>query len=266
MFQKICHTLTVLLLSTSVFALNDDKQNVPSAIAKLSPAKLAQQLVPFNERLLKDKIFKTLGLEVKSARPTAMLGLAEIVTNQGLFYASFDGDFLVQGKLYGLGENVTNLTEQSLAKVRVEGINRFADGMIVYPAAEEKHVITVFTDITCGYCRKMHEQMDAYNDNGITIRYLPYPRAGVMDNAGGFTQGFKDLRSIWCNEDPNAALTKAKAGAGVALRICDKPVEEEFNFARQVGVNATPAIITSSGMMFPGYRTPDDLLRMLESM
>ena len=267
MFKKFSLAAAALAISYACFAFVGEKQESPVVAAKAkAPTATVAETASFDEKLLKEKIFATLGLQVKHASPTPMPGVAEVVTNQGLFYSSYDGGYLIQGKLWQLGANVTDLTEQSLAKVRVDGVNEFEGDMIVYPAKNEKHVVTVFTDITCGYCRKMHEQMDEYNENGITIRYLAYPRAGIKDRLGNLTQGFKDLRSVWCHEDPNTALTKAKAGSGVAQRICDKPIEEEFNFGRQVGVSGTPAIITSSGFMLPGYREPDALLQILESL
>ncbi|WP_286235009.1 bifunctional protein-disulfide isomerase/oxidoreductase DsbC [Thalassotalea sediminis] len=215
---------------------------------------------------LSEKLSKLIGLEVQSITPTPVDNLIEVLTDQGLFYASADGQYLIHGKLYGLGENVVNYTEQSLSKVRVEGLARFKDDMIIYPAKDEKHVVTIFTDITCGYCRQLHQQMDEYNKLGITIRYLPYPRAGITDRFGNLSQGFKDLRSIWCHEDPASALTKAKAGSNVAHRICEKPIAEEFEFARKVGVSATPAIIFDNGMMIPGYQKPQALIKVLDSL
>lgn len=215
---------------------------------------------------LKVKLTQTLGFNIATIKASPMAGVVEVLTDQGLFYASADGNFLLHGKMYGLDENVNNLTEESLAQVRIDGMAKFSDAMIVYPAKNEKHVVTVFTDITCGYCRKMHEQIDDYNDKGITVRYLAYPRAGVKDRSGSYSQGFKDLRSIWCHEDPNSALTKAKSGSNVAARICDKPIEEEFDFGRQVGVTGTPAIMLTDGMMVPGYQDPDKLLMLLETV
>ena len=266
MFKKLSIATVALVLSYTSVAYIGDKQDAPSVASGSPHTVSSQNKAGFDEEYIKAEIFNILGLQVETARPSEVPGLAEVVTNQGLFYTSFDGKYLIQGKVYGLGKNVRNITEESLAKVRVEGINNFKDDMIVFPAKDEKHVVTVFTDITCGYCRKLHEQMDDYNDKGITVRYLAYPRAGVKDRMGNFTQGYKDLLSIWCNEDPNTAMTKAKAGSNVAQRICDKPIEEEFNFGRQVGVSGTPAIITDSGFMMPGYRKPDELLQILESM
>jgi thiol:disulfide interchange protein DsbC len=216
-------------------------------------------------QVVKEKLSQMLGFNVASIKPSPMAGIVEVLTDQGLFYASADGNFLLHGKMYGLGENVSNLTEESLAQVRVDGMVKFSNAMIVYPAKNEKHVVTVFTDITCGYCRKMHEQMSAYNDKGITVRYLAYPRAGVKDQTGNYSQGFKDLRSIWCHEDPQLALTKAKSGSSVAARICDMPIEDEFDFGRQVGVSGTPAIILANGMMVPGYQDPSKLFALLET-
>ncbi|MEW6990781.1 bifunctional protein-disulfide isomerase/oxidoreductase DsbC [Colwelliaceae bacterium 6441] len=216
---------------------------------------------------LTKKLASTIGLDIMSIKASPLPSLVEVVTNQGLFYASKDGQFLVHGKLYGIGgDNVVNHTEDSLSLVRVQGLKQFKDDMIVYPAKDEKYQVTVFTDITCGYCRKMHKQMDELNDMGITVRYLAYPRAGIKDQLGGYSQGFKDLRSIWCHEEPSVALTKAKLGSSVAQRICDKPIEAEFDFGRQIGVSGTPAIIFDNGFMLPGYREPAELLKILTSI
>ncbi|MCO4799901.1 MAG: bifunctional protein-disulfide isomerase/oxidoreductase DsbC [Colwelliaceae bacterium] len=216
---------------------------------------------------LTQKLTSSLGLKIVSLKASPLPSLVEVVTNQGILYASKDGQFLVQGKLYGVGDSgVINHTEDSLSIVRLNGLKQFKDDMIVYPAKNEKHQITVFTDITCGYCRKMHKQMDELNDMGITVRYLAYPRAGVKDQLGQYSQGFKDLRSIWCHEDPASALTKAKLGSSVAQRICDNPIEAEFDFGRQIGVSGTPAIIFDNGFMLPGYREPADLLKILDSI
>jgi len=251
--------LGVLSVTNSVAASTEPATPVNNSV--MLPVAQSSELTA-----VKAKLTQTLGFEIASIKASPMAGVVEVITDQGLFYASADGNFLLHGKMYGLGENVSNLTEESLAKVRIDGMAKFTDAMIVYPAKNEKHVVTVFTDITCGYCRKMHEQMADYNNKGITIRYLAYPRAGVKDRAGRYSQAFKDLRSIWCHEDPQSALTKAKSGSSVAARICDMPIEEEFDFGRQVGVSGTPAIMLADGMMIPGYQDPDKLLMLLEAV
>lgn len=214
---------------------------------------------------IKELLTQKLRLNISSIKPSPVKHILEIVTEQGLLYVSDDGRFLIQGTLYGLGTKIENLTDKSLDSVRVDGIAKFANDMIVFPAKDEKYVVNVFTDITCGYCRKMHEQIDDYNAKGITIRYLAYPRSGVTDRTGNYSQGFNDLRSIWCHEDPNKALTEAKNGGNVAQRICDKPIADEFYFGRQVGVTGTPALIFSNGKMLPGYQSPENLLTTLKA-
>ena len=248
------HRAFVFLIS-SFFCVTQAVAQVNNTLSEKSQAEIKKTLA------------SSLNLEIQSVKASPFPELVEVVTKQGLFYASKDGQFLVQGKLYGVGSNdVINHTEDSLAELRIEGLKQFNDDMIVYPAKNEKHQITVFTDITCGYCRKMHKQMEQYNDLGITVKYMAYPRAGVTDQLGRLSQGFKDLRSIWCHEQPSVALTKAKLGSSVAQRICESPVEAEFDFGRQVGVNSTPAIIFPNGLLLPGYREPADLLKILESI
>jgi len=238
-----------------------EQTNVPATLAKP-----ASDPTALDVDFLKAKINRSLGLTVVKVEVTAVPGIALLVTDQGMFYASYNGDFFIQGKVYSLGNTtVTDIAEESLAKIRLEGLKTFADDMIVYKAKNEKYVVSVFTDISCGYCRKMHEQMADYNARGITFRYLAYPRSGIKDRSGNLSQGFKDLRSVWCSEDSAQALTKAKSGSGIAYRVCESSVEAQFNFGRQIGVNGTPAIILSNGMMIPGYQPPAQLEELLKN-
>ena len=241
------------------------QDGVPPSLAAPSSVSLPASSATFNAKLLKDKIANKLGLEVVNVEKTPLKNMAVIFTNQGLFYASYDGNFLIQGKLYSVKDSITDLTEQSLASMRLEGIKTFANDVIEYPAKNEKYVVTVFTDITCGYCRKMHAEMEEYNERGITFRYLAYPRAGIKDRIGNFTDGYKDLRSVWCNDEAADALTRAKSGSGIAYRICETPIEEQFDFGRQIGVTGTPAIILPNGMMVPGYQPPAQLEELLKN-
>jgi len=218
------------------------------------------------KNVLKLKFSALLGLEVSQVKASPLNDIFEVFTNQGLFYASKDGNFLFHGKLFGINKSVVDLTEASLASIRIDGMKKFDKNMVVFPAENEKHVITVFTDITCGYCRKLHNQMDEYNKKGITVRYLAYPRSGIKNSLGELTANFKNMRSVWCNENPKKAMTTAFTGGNVPYRICDMKVAEEFDFGRQVGVNGTPAILLENGMMLPGYRDPASMLQVLESI
>ncbi|KGK00410.1 bifunctional protein-disulfide isomerase/oxidoreductase DsbC [Thalassotalea sp. ND16A] len=201
-----------------------------------------------------------LGLQAESVQPSKMDNLYEVITNQGLFYTSADGDFLIQGKVYQItDEGISSLTEESLAKVRIEGMQTFSDSMIVFPAKDEKYQMTVFTDLTCGYCRKLHQQIDQYNDLGITVRYLAFPRGGLA------SQSYTDIRSVWCSDDQQSAMTQAKGGIKVEQKVCALPVAEQYDFGRKVGVSGTPAIILNDGNMVPGYKTPQQMQQILQS-
>ncbi|MCW8865687.1 MAG: bifunctional protein-disulfide isomerase/oxidoreductase DsbC [Colwellia sp.] len=267
MFKKVLIIGGLAVAAVGVFfSVNEsaiaNNAAVPASIAKPAESDPTQ----LNAEFLKAKIKGKLGLEVEKVEATPVPGIALLITNQGLFYASYNGDYFIQGKVYSLVTEVTDLAEESLANMRLEGMDKFKDDMIVFKAKDEKYVVTVFTDITCGYCRKMHKQMADYNDRGITFRYLAYPRAGIKDRTGNFSQGFKDLRSVWCADDPEAAMTSAKNSQNVAYRICDKPIEGQFNFGRQIGVNGTPAMVLSNGMMVPGYQPPAQLEQLLKSL
>jgi len=271
MYKKFLIVGSLAVAATGVFfSLNEsavaNDSSVPLAISKPANVVNEQDPTQLNPELLKVKIRAKLGLTVDKVEVTPVPGIALLITDQGLFYSSYNGDYFIQGKVYSLISEVTDLADASLAKMRMEGLEKFKDDMIVFKAKDEKYVVTAFTDITCGYCRKMHKQMTDYNDRGITFRYLAYPRSGIKDQAGNYSQGFKDLRSVWCNEDPKAAMTNAKNSRTVSYRVCDTPIEGQFNFGRQVGVNGTPALVLSNGMMVPGYQPPEQLEQLLKTL
>ncbi|ATC87729.1 MULTISPECIES: bifunctional protein-disulfide isomerase/oxidoreductase DsbC [Pseudoalteromonas] len=203
--------------------------------------------------------FAELGVTVKQINPSPVTGLKELITNKGVLYASPDGQYLMQGTLIDLN-NRNNLTEQALNGVRVEGLKEYEESMIVYKAPNEKHSITVFTDISCGYCRKLHRELDDLLDAGITVKYLAFPRGGLQGS------GYADLMNVWCARDQQEALTEAKSGTSTKVVAgCSAPVAEHYQLGQSFGISGTPAIILEDGTMIPGYQPAAALKAALEA-
>lgn len=200
-----------------------------------------------------------LGIQVGEVSETSISGLYQITSNQGIFYVSKDGNRLLAGNLFDLTtEQPENLTEQAMAELRQQQLQRVEDEMVVYPASDEKYEITVFTDTTCGYCQRMHENLGQYLDRGITVRYLAFPRGG-MNSKGG-----RELQTVWCADEPAKALTKLKSGEQVDSRRCDNPVASHYRMGQAFGVTGTPAIVLPDGRMLPGLRTADALVEQMQ--
>ena len=135
MFKKALIVGGLAAVVASVFfSVNDsvmaNNSPVPSRIAKPTE----QDPTQLNPELLKAKIKRKLGLEIEKIETTPVPGIALLITNQGLFYASYNGDYFIQGKVYSLVTEVTDLAEQSLAKIRLEGMEKFKNDMIVFKA------------------------------------------------------------------------------------------------------------------------------------
>ncbi|NMM42470.1 bifunctional protein-disulfide isomerase/oxidoreductase DsbC [Pseudoalteromonas arctica] len=203
--------------------------------------------------------FAELGVTVKQISPSPVAGLKELITDKGVLYASADGQYLMQGTLIDLN-NRNNLTEQALNDVRKEGLVQYEDSMIVYKAKNEKHSITVFTDISCGYCRKLHRELDDLLEAGITVKYLAFPRGGLQGS------GYADLMNVWCAKDPQEAMTAAKSGADTKVMAgCHAPVAEHYQLGQSFGISGTPAIILEDGTLIPGYQPAAALAAALEA-
>lgn len=193
-----------------------------------------------------------------SVVPSAMPGLYEVTVGAKLFYVSEDGHYLIQGSLIDI-KSREDLTENRLSEVRLNALKKVGtDNMVVFKPKIGKHVAYVFTDIDCGYCRRLHSEIDQYLKQGIEIRYLFFPRAG-----GGSDSYFKAV-SVWCAKDRNEALTKAKRGDNPERKECDNPVDEHMALANAMGANGTPMIVTEKGNILPGYVPAVQLSKILD--
>lgn len=196
-----------------------------------------------------------LGVQSTEIQPSPISGMKTVLTNSGVLYVTEDGKHMIQGPLYDVsGAQPINTTNSML----MTHLNALEKEMIVYKAANEKHVITVFTDITCGYCHKLHEQMADYNALGITVRYLAFPRQGMQSEAAD------NMKAIWCAKDRNKAFDDAMAGKGVKAASCDIDIADQYALGVQFGVSGTPAIVLSNGYVVPGYQGPQEMKTFLD--
>lgn len=227
---------------------------VPSLLCIMS---VSAEEAPTPETLAKSKIENMLQLEVSSVADAPVDGLLQVMTSRGLFYVSKDGQFLLHGRIYNMNEQMRNETEETLSAARIEGLKDFTDDMITFKAENERYAITVFTDITCGYCRKLHNEIANYNQRGITVNYLAYPRDGLSSDS------YNDMVSIWCAEDQQQAMTDAKALKRVSPKTCKTNIDEQYLFGQKVGINATPALVLEDGTLIPGYQPASQLEKVL---
>ncbi len=189
---------------------------------------------------------------------TPVKGMYEVMFGARLFYVSEDARYLIQGSMIDL-ERRENLTEPRIAQAKVKAVADIGEeNMLIYGLPEAKHTVTVFTDIDCGYCRKLHSEMEQINANDIRIRYLLYPRAGKN------SESYLKAVSAWCADDPKTALTTAKLGNPIPNRTCENPVDEHMELGRMFGLQGTPALILDDGEMIPGYVPADRLKLMLD--
>lgn len=198
------------------------------------------------------------GEKPDSITPSAIPGLYEVVLGGQVLYLSEDGRFVVQGEIVNLA-SLDNVTENRRGQLRGKAIDALGEqNMVVFsPNGPVKHTVTVFTDIDCGYCRKMHTQMEAYNKEGIKVRYLWFPREGID------SESYKKAVAVWCAEDQRTAMTKAKRGENIELKDCPNPVKREYELGQKLGVRGTPSIILENGDMIPGYVSPTQLAQVL---
>lgn len=211
-----------------------------------------------DEATVKAALAKALpDVKIDSVAPSPVSGLYEVMVGTQIIYVSEDGRYFVDGQVVDL-KTRENLTDVRLSGVRKAAVDAIPENqMLIFSAPKYDHTVTVFTDIDCPYCAKLHSQMDQYEAEGIRVRYLFYPRAGAR------SPSYDEAVSVWCADDPNQALTDAKAGKKIPAKTCDNPVDEHMALGRKVGINGTPAIMLEDGEMVPGYVEPKRLSQMI---
>lgn len=221
----------------------------------------------------------TIGRALINAQPNLIIKSATQIPGQDLYevelmsgdllYSTPDGGYFIHGSLYKteIG-GLVNVTEKRGDEKRLALLGTLAPkDMVVFKSkGEEKSVVKVFTDVDCGYCRKLHREIPRLNEMGVTVQYLAYPRAGVYEDPARtkFTGSYKKLKSVWCDEDRPGAMNKAKATGFIKENLdCKAPIEEQLALGAQFGVRGTPAIVLPTGELVPGYMPADDLVKKL---
>lgn len=217
-------------------------------------------LVHANDDTVRDAV-RTLVPEAKieSIRASAVPGFREVTIDGRIVYVSADGKHLFQGTLYDIPNRV-DLTDRSRSTQRAAVLAAIdATKTIRFPAKDEKHHVTVFTDIDCGYCRKLHQEVAQINALGISVDYLFFPRGGLQSPA------YDKAVSVWCASDRRAALTDAKSGKPIEPKMCANPIADDFRIGLRLGVGefGTPAMFADDGRQLGGYLAAPALLERL---
>lgn len=227
--------VVVAIACTTASAVADEAANIRAALSKVLPE-----------------------YKPTSVQPTPVDGLYQVEIGPQVMFVTGDGRFLIDGAIVDL-KTREDITESARSQARLRAIDSIGeDNMILFDAPNSKHTVTVFTDIDCGYCRKLHQQIGAYADEGISVHYMFYPRSGLK------TPSYDKAVAVWCADDRQEALTKAKNGVKISAETCTNPVQRHMELGELMGIRGTPAIVLDNGEMIPGYVEPKKLAALLE--
>jgi thiol:disulfide interchange protein DsbC len=202
------------------------------------------------------------GAKLEDLRPAPIPGLYEFMQGTDVSYLTSDGKFFIDGNIYDM-DSRENLTETRRTRVRAAMISAIPESqMVIFSPENPRYTITVFTDVDCGYCRKLHSEMSVLNKLGVRVRYMFYPRSGPG------TESWRKAEAVWCAPNRNEALTRAKLGSPLDMnRTCGPtPVAREYALGQSLGVRGTPAIVTESGGFIGGYMPPHELLQQIKDL
>lgn len=195
---------------------------------------------------------------IEDIKPSPAKGIYEARVGGQTVYVSADGKFLFTGDLIDL-DTRTNLSERGRDKQNSAAIAQLGtDKMIVIGPDKPRHVVTIFTDVDCPYCAKLHLEVPALNKEGVQVRYVFFPRAGLD------SESFRRSVAVWCAADRAQAIGVAKAGGELEMKQCANPVAEHYQLAQRLQVQGTPAIFLANGSVIPGYMPAAKLVAILD--
>jgi thiol:disulfide interchange protein DsbC len=225
------------------------------ALLLVAPGILSQ---PASKPDARAEIARRLEVKPEDVRPSPIPGLYEVRSGTEIGYVSVDGRYYVDGDVFDMRTR-DNLTERLRQQGRLALLAQIPDedAIVFAPRGATRHTLTVFTDVDCGYCRRLHQEMAELNRLGIRVRYLMYPRSGPD------TESWHKAEAVWCSADRRDALTRAKRGEDVKASRCETPVAAHFALGHEMGIRGTPGIITDKGVYVAGYMPAARLLEYL---
>ena len=225
---------------------------------------LGSSSISANEEAIRAKLKNVLpaGSVIESILPSDFDGIYKVYYGDlQPIYVSKDGSFFIYGDMYKIDNTkIFNITNEEIKGRRLKILKTMPEEQfIIFKSKKELTSVMVFTDVDCGYCRKLHDQIAEYNNLGITIKYAAFPRSGMG------TEAFSKMVGAWCSADPKATLTDLKNDKKIDLSFCsDQPVAKHYVTGQKLGVTGTPAIFTSDGDLLPGYLPPSELAEKLK--
>jgi thiol:disulfide interchange protein DsbC len=202
------------------------------------------------------------GTKLEDLKPSPIPGIYQFTQGAEVSYLTADGKYFLDGNVYDMATRA-NLTEAIRARARAAMIDAVPESqMVIFSPKNPIYTVTVFTDVDCQYCRKLHSEIAEINKLGIRVRYLFFPRTGPN------TESWRKAEVVWCSADRNEAFTRAKAGAELDMnKTCGAtPVAREYALGQSIGVRGTPAIVTDGGDFINGYMPPPELLKTLKQL
>lgn len=255
MFKKLFYYTTLLIFTIAAQA--DEKSSTKAKS---------------DEEAIKASIMKLLpNAKIKEISASKIDGIYELVVNNEVIYASKDGKYVLYGDLIRLEGKQANLTEEKRTSLRVEIVDELTEeSMVVYaPKGKTKHTITVFTDVDCPYCVKLHQdyvlakdknnpKQSVLDKHGLKLRYVAFPRAGMGSDT------YRKMAAIWCADDKGKAMSQVKSGKTISNNKCKHPIDKHMAAVRALSLRGTPAIMLEDGTLIPGYKPLDDLVKQIK--
>ena len=255
-------TILAVLLATASLSACAQEGGPATTAAAAAPAPATAAVVPGTPAARARDALHQLdpNMPIERVDDAPLAGFQQAIVGGQVIFVSNDGKYLLQGTLYDIAAK-RDMGEAAMAALRVDLLRSVpVSERIVFAPANPKYTVTVFTDVECGYCRKMHSEVAEYNKLGIAIQYAAFPRMGLG------SADYRKMVAVWCAADPKKALTDAKNDRPVPERNCTNPVALQYRLGQRMGLTGTPMVLAADGTQLGGYLPPAQLRAALDKL
>ena len=210
-------------------------------------------------------LLKGLADDIGTVKLSEVGGLWEIEIeskgNRFPIYIDFSKQFLVTGQVIRLAtrENITQKRMMELNTIDLAQIP--LDDAIVIGNPKAKRRVIVFDDPECPFCIKLHGEIKqaVKKDPSVAfyIKMFPLPI---------HPKSYDKARTIVC-EKSLKLLEDSFDGKDLPAAECKSDaVDNNIELGKKIGIRSTPTLVLPNGLVVPGYKSADDILKLLDML
>lgn len=188
-------------------------------------------------------------LKISNIQKTEMPGLYSANLDQQIIYVGEDGQHMFVGSMIRLKDQKNLTKDLVLGQNSIDWKQLPLEDAIKTVKGNGQHVLAVFSDPNCPYCKQLEPELDKLKD--VTIYTFIYPLK---------PQSIVVSRQVWCAPNQSYSWKKLiQQGVKPTVTNCANPIDRNLELGKKLGFNGTPTLIFANGFKLVGARSAEEI-------